>query len=183
MVAGWHKRKSEIFQELVMSGALPGRPGVSGSRRTHSTAAGRSPSAPRPHWRRCRQFSTASWASNCQPVCRRLRRRYRQGQEAGAGHLQLMRPMSRSRARPLRGRRGFEERSAGRDRRRHGVSHHVQRADQERGLLRSGDRRLESRRSWGEPATVAANRSRARPIGPRSPSRNLEAILSGVSVS
>ncbi|HKE82559.1 MAG TPA: HAD-IA family hydrolase [Vicinamibacterales bacterium] len=28
IVAGWHKRKSEIFQELVMSGALPGRPGV-----------------------------------------------------------------------------------------------------------------------------------------------------------
>jgi HAD superfamily hydrolase (TIGR01509 family) len=27
-VAGWHKRKSEIFKELVMSGALPGRPGV-----------------------------------------------------------------------------------------------------------------------------------------------------------
>ena len=27
-VAEWHKRKSEIFQELVMSGALPGRPGV-----------------------------------------------------------------------------------------------------------------------------------------------------------
>ena len=28
IVAGWHKRKSEIFKELVMSGALPGRPGV-----------------------------------------------------------------------------------------------------------------------------------------------------------
>jgi HAD superfamily hydrolase (TIGR01509 family) len=28
IVAGWHKRKSAIFQELVMSGALPGRPGV-----------------------------------------------------------------------------------------------------------------------------------------------------------
>jgi len=28
IVAGWHKRKSEIFQELVMSGAMPGRPGV-----------------------------------------------------------------------------------------------------------------------------------------------------------
>lgn len=28
VVAGWHKRKSEIFQELVMSGALPARPGV-----------------------------------------------------------------------------------------------------------------------------------------------------------
>jgi HAD superfamily hydrolase (TIGR01509 family) len=27
-VAGWHKRKSDIFKELVMSGALPGRPGV-----------------------------------------------------------------------------------------------------------------------------------------------------------
>jgi HAD superfamily hydrolase (TIGR01509 family) len=27
-VAGWHKRKSEIFKQLVMSGALPGRPGV-----------------------------------------------------------------------------------------------------------------------------------------------------------
>jgi HAD superfamily hydrolase (TIGR01509 family) len=27
-VADWHKRKSEIFQQLVMSGALPGRPGV-----------------------------------------------------------------------------------------------------------------------------------------------------------
>ena len=28
VVAGWHKRKSEIFKELVMSGALPARPGV-----------------------------------------------------------------------------------------------------------------------------------------------------------
>lgn len=28
VVAGWHKRKSEIFKELVMSGALPPRPGV-----------------------------------------------------------------------------------------------------------------------------------------------------------
>ena len=28
IVAGWHKRKSAIFQELVMSGAMPGRPGV-----------------------------------------------------------------------------------------------------------------------------------------------------------
>ena len=28
VVAGWHKRKTAIFQELVMSGALPGRPGV-----------------------------------------------------------------------------------------------------------------------------------------------------------
>jgi HAD superfamily hydrolase (TIGR01509 family) len=27
-VADWHKRKSEIFKQLVMSGALPGRPGV-----------------------------------------------------------------------------------------------------------------------------------------------------------
>lgn len=27
-VAQWHKRKSALFQELVMSGALPGRPGV-----------------------------------------------------------------------------------------------------------------------------------------------------------
>lgn len=27
-VAGWHTRKSEIFKELVMSGAMPGRPGV-----------------------------------------------------------------------------------------------------------------------------------------------------------
>ena len=27
-VAEWHKRKSEIFKQLVMSGALPGRPGV-----------------------------------------------------------------------------------------------------------------------------------------------------------
>lgn len=27
-VAAWHKRKSEIFKELVMSGAMPGRPGV-----------------------------------------------------------------------------------------------------------------------------------------------------------
>lgn len=28
VVAGWHKRKSEIFKELVMAGAMPGRPGV-----------------------------------------------------------------------------------------------------------------------------------------------------------
>lgn len=28
VVAGWHKRKSEIFKELVMSGAMPARPGV-----------------------------------------------------------------------------------------------------------------------------------------------------------
>jgi len=28
IVADWHKRKSEIFKELVMSGAMPGRPGV-----------------------------------------------------------------------------------------------------------------------------------------------------------
>jgi HAD superfamily hydrolase (TIGR01509 family) len=28
VVAGWHKRKSEIFKALVMSGALPARPGV-----------------------------------------------------------------------------------------------------------------------------------------------------------
>jgi HAD superfamily hydrolase (TIGR01509 family) len=27
-VAGWHKRKSEIYQELIASGAVPGRPGV-----------------------------------------------------------------------------------------------------------------------------------------------------------
>lgn len=27
-VAGWHKRKSEIYKELISSGALPGRPGV-----------------------------------------------------------------------------------------------------------------------------------------------------------
>jgi HAD superfamily hydrolase (TIGR01509 family) len=27
-VAGWHKRKSEIYKELIASGALPGRPGV-----------------------------------------------------------------------------------------------------------------------------------------------------------
>jgi HAD superfamily hydrolase (TIGR01509 family) len=27
-VAGWHKRKSEIYQELIASGAIPGRPGV-----------------------------------------------------------------------------------------------------------------------------------------------------------
>jgi len=27
-VAQWHKRKSDLFQQLVMSGALPGRPGV-----------------------------------------------------------------------------------------------------------------------------------------------------------
>jgi HAD superfamily hydrolase (TIGR01509 family) len=28
VVAGWHKRKSDIFKELVMSGAMPPRPGV-----------------------------------------------------------------------------------------------------------------------------------------------------------
>jgi HAD superfamily hydrolase (TIGR01509 family) len=28
VVAGWHKRKSAIFQDLVMSGAIPARPGV-----------------------------------------------------------------------------------------------------------------------------------------------------------
>jgi HAD superfamily hydrolase (TIGR01509 family) len=28
IVAGWHRRKSEIFKDLVMSGAMPGRPGV-----------------------------------------------------------------------------------------------------------------------------------------------------------
>jgi HAD superfamily hydrolase (TIGR01509 family) len=28
IVAGWHKRKSEIYKELVASGALPARPGV-----------------------------------------------------------------------------------------------------------------------------------------------------------
>jgi HAD superfamily hydrolase (TIGR01509 family) len=28
IVAGWHKRKSEIYKELVTSGAMPGRPGV-----------------------------------------------------------------------------------------------------------------------------------------------------------
>jgi len=28
VVAGWHKRKTAIFQELVMSGAMPARPGV-----------------------------------------------------------------------------------------------------------------------------------------------------------
>ena len=28
IVAEWHKRKSEIFKDLVMSGAMPGRPGV-----------------------------------------------------------------------------------------------------------------------------------------------------------
>lgn len=28
IVAGWHKRKSEIYKELIASGALPGRPGV-----------------------------------------------------------------------------------------------------------------------------------------------------------
>lgn len=27
-VAGWHKRKSEIYKELIAQGALPGRPGV-----------------------------------------------------------------------------------------------------------------------------------------------------------
>ena len=27
-VAGWHKRKTEIYQELISSGAIPGRPGV-----------------------------------------------------------------------------------------------------------------------------------------------------------
>jgi HAD superfamily hydrolase (TIGR01509 family) len=27
-VAGWHKRKSDIYKELIASGALPGRPGV-----------------------------------------------------------------------------------------------------------------------------------------------------------
>ncbi len=27
-VAGWHKRKSEIYKELIASGAIPGRPGV-----------------------------------------------------------------------------------------------------------------------------------------------------------
>jgi HAD superfamily hydrolase (TIGR01509 family) len=27
-VAGWHKRKSEIYKELIAEGALPGRPGV-----------------------------------------------------------------------------------------------------------------------------------------------------------
>jgi HAD superfamily hydrolase (TIGR01509 family) len=27
-VAGWHRRKSEIFKELVAAGAMPGRPGV-----------------------------------------------------------------------------------------------------------------------------------------------------------
>lgn len=28
VVAGWHKRKSEIYKELIAGGALPGRPGV-----------------------------------------------------------------------------------------------------------------------------------------------------------
>lgn len=28
IVAGWHKRKSAIYKELIASGALPGRPGV-----------------------------------------------------------------------------------------------------------------------------------------------------------
>ncbi|NET60118.1 MAG: HAD-IA family hydrolase [Symploca sp. SIO2E6] len=28
IVTGWHKRKSEIYKELVASGAIPGRPGV-----------------------------------------------------------------------------------------------------------------------------------------------------------
>ena len=28
IVAGWHKRKSEIYKELIASGAIPGRPGV-----------------------------------------------------------------------------------------------------------------------------------------------------------
>ena len=27
-VAAWHKRKSDVFQQLVMAGAMPGRPGV-----------------------------------------------------------------------------------------------------------------------------------------------------------
>ena len=28
VVAGWHKRKSDIYKELIATGALPGRPGV-----------------------------------------------------------------------------------------------------------------------------------------------------------
>lgn len=28
IVAGWHKRKSEIYKEMIQAGALPGRPGV-----------------------------------------------------------------------------------------------------------------------------------------------------------
>ncbi len=28
VVAGWHKRKSDIYKELIAAGALPGRPGV-----------------------------------------------------------------------------------------------------------------------------------------------------------
>jgi HAD superfamily hydrolase (TIGR01509 family) len=28
IVAGWHKRKTEIYKELIAAGALPGRPGV-----------------------------------------------------------------------------------------------------------------------------------------------------------
>ena len=28
IVMGWHKRKSEIYQQLIASGAIPGRPGV-----------------------------------------------------------------------------------------------------------------------------------------------------------
>lgn len=28
IVTGWHKRKSEIYKELIASGAIPGRPGV-----------------------------------------------------------------------------------------------------------------------------------------------------------
>lgn len=27
-VAGWHRRKTEIYEELIVSGAIPGRPGV-----------------------------------------------------------------------------------------------------------------------------------------------------------
>jgi hypothetical protein len=67
IVAEWHKRKSEIFKELVMSGAMPGRPGVKRLTQDALDQGGRSPSARRRRRPRCRPCSTAWWARICRP--------------------------------------------------------------------------------------------------------------------
>ncbi len=125
VIAAWHKKKTAIYKDIILSGRIPPRPGVKRLAEeamadgwTLAVASTSAEEAVRAVLRHAVGEDTYAHfglvlAGDCV-----------KSQEARAGHLPARRREARHLARRVRGRRGFEQRSAGRHLSRHDVHRH-----------------------------------------------------------
>ena len=146
LLAGWHKRKTAIYTEMVAAGPPSAAAGDRPRHRGGGTPpAGRWPSPRRRRSRRCAPSSSRRPGPSARPRFARPRRRRGGAQEAGAGHLPARPRAPRDVARRDARHRGLAQRAARRGRRGPALRHDRQRLHRGGGCLA---RRCWSSRRW-----------------------------------